>query len=451
MDPEALASLNYPNEPIGPSIYNADSYTGNTDTPLYSKGLWCDEHGIAPHLGITQMYLANPTAGLVRGRHESLTLITVGADFDLEKIAGLQGTSFHFQQAYVPYRNHLEYSTEAGDVLAARNSPYIPRVNHLTLLTVEQKLLDGRLTLEAGNSAASYYFALPVCNIALGCARVPDASGHNSTWGLRVHYRFTDALSTQAGIWRTNDAYPFTNGWEIGPGDSGGQVSNAIFANVAYRTNYQKDTYPLSLEAVGFHNTLTSKDPYYTVAGTSRFDDPDLPLKTKKGMNGFHLNGKKTFWRADGGVVKNEPNPTALVGYMAGYGMLDEEVANGQQAQLSTGIILEAPFRSRPFDTWSVSAHWVRQTAHEQSFLRGAYASVGSTYKAPRTEHSLDLDANIVLTNGVVVSPYIKYVWNPSSLNAPYSGKQGHDGIAAGFLFHIQLETLLGLDAGLKR
>jgi len=244
-----LASLNYPGEPIGPSIWNPDTFTQVfTPRPLEKQGKWLDDRGISPHLGLTEFYLANPDVGIARGNHESLTLIDVGADFDLGKIAGWQGTRVHFNELYVPYRNNLDFGAQAGDVLSSKSSPYIPRVSHLTLFTLEQKLLQDRLTLEGGISNAGNYFALPLCNIGLGCTTLPDAAGANpapyANWGARVNYQFTPALSTQFGVWRDNDAYPFTNGWERGAGTSGGNMSTTYLANVAYRTDFATDAYP---------------------------------------------------------------------------------------------------------------------------------------------------------------------------------------------------------------
>lgn len=452
-DSPSLASINYPNEPVGPSINNPDSFSQPSEPGLFrEQGAWLDNHGLAPHLGFTQFYLANPGVGLNTGNHESITLFNVGVDADLGKIFGLAGTKLHFEELYVPYRNHLEFGSETGDVTSNKTAPYIPRVSHLTLFTLEQKLLEDRLTLEAGKSNAGNYFALPLCNVPLGCSTLPDSAGAYpapyANWGARANYQFSSAFSSQIGIWRSNDAYPFTNGWEKSAGSSGGNVSNALFANVAYRTNYTNDVYPVSLEFVAFHNNGTFKDTYYTVDGTSRVADPDVAVAEKKGISGFYMGAKKTIWRDDGGANTANLSPTAISAYVAGSHVLDAEVPNGISTQASTGLILAGPFKSRPFDTYSVSAHWAQLSKHQQQYIDDAYTSVGSNYGTPRSEYSLGLDANLILTNGVVVSPYVMYTWNPSSLLNPYAGHDGQNGVSAGLLFHIQFEALLGLDSG---
>ncbi len=450
-----LASLEYPGEPIGPSVAIPDSFIPvMTPPPLEKQGKWLDDHGVSPHLGLTQFYLANPGVGTDTGNHESLTLFDVGVNVDLEKILGWHGTRLHFNELYVPYRNNLDFGAQAGDVLSSKSSPYIPRVSHLTLFTLEQKLLQDQLTVEGGISNAGNYFALPLCNVGLGCTTLPDAAGANpspyANWGARLNYQFTPALSAQVGTWRVNDAYPFANGWERGAGSSGGNMSTTYLANVAYRTDFSTTAYPQSYELVGFHNTRDGNDPYYTTAGTAQLSDSAHAPATTNGLNGFYLGLKKTFWRADGGQSK-DMTPTALSAYFAGSHVFEEDVPNGIPNQVSTGLILSAPFKSRPYDTYSLSAHWVQLSDHEQKYINAAYRSVGQDYTSPGGEYALELDANLILTRGVVVSPYVMYTWDPINTVNPFDGIAPKAGVSAGFLFHVQLESFLGLDSGMHR
>lgn len=446
-----------PNQRVGPRVLSVEPrQPAPTGRLLEEQGRWLKEQGISPHLDMTQLYLSNPSAGVDTGRHEALTLFGVGADFDMERLAGLSGGLVHFMQLYVPWTSNLSYGGQLGDVLAGKSAPYIPRVSHLTLLTYEQRLLNDRLTLEAGKSNAGTYFALPLCNLPFSCvspAIMQDTAGINpppyANWGVRSAYDFTPQWRAQLGVWRSYDAYPFTNGWERREGDKGGSLSTTYLGNVAYRTDYSMETYPTAFELMGFYNNRRQNDPYYTVDGNTRFTSQAAPA-THDGVSGFYVGAKQTFWRADGGQA-GVRNPTALSVHGSLAHVFEEESANGVASQGDLGLILSAPFRGRPFDSYSVKASWARLTDREQRLLEGAYSlnSGGGNYRSGRDEYALTLDANFVLTDSIVLSPFITRTFQGSSYVNPFSGENPRDGYAFGVLLHVQFDQLLGLN-GLK-
>ncbi|MDR6355534.1 carbohydrate-selective porin OprB [Pseudomonas psychrotolerans] len=119
--------------------------------------------------------------------------------------------------------------------------------------------------------------------------------------------------------------------------------------------------------------------------------------------------------------------------------------------QADLGLILSAPFRSRPFDSYSIKASWAQLTDHQQRFLEDAHAvsSGGGDYRPGRDEYALSLDANFVLTDSIVLSPYVTRTFHGSSYLNPVSGENPRDGYAFGVLLHVQFDQLLGLN-GLK-
>ena len=443
----------YPNEKIGPRVLNVEPNVPPASGKLLEKqGKWLNDHGVSPHLSMTEIYLRNPSVGLDTGNHEALTIFAIGADFNLDKLVGLPGGTIHFEQLYVPWISNLTYGGQVGDVIAGKPGPYIPRVSHLSLFTYEQKLMDDKLAIEVGKSNAGNYFALPLCNMPLGCvnAILQDTAGINpppyANYGARVGYDFSSALRAQVGAWRSNNAYPFTNGWERDAGDSGGTLSTVYLANLAYRTDYRVEAYPQTLEVLGFHNNGQQTDPYYTVNGTSKVIDPSAEADTSKGVSGFYLGAKKTVWRQDGGKT-NDPTPTAVAAYASLTHTLDEDTTNGVGTQGNAGLILSAPFRSRPFDSYSVNFNWAQLTSREQRFLKDAHAASGDgDYNPGRNEFAVSLDANFILTDSIVVSPFVLRTWGANSWLNPYTGVNPRDGYAAGMLFHVQFDEMLGLN-----
>lgn len=422
---------------IGPRVASPESTAPVQEDKLFSKqGVWLSDHGIAPHVGLTQVYLGNPSMGTQTDKSESLSLISVGADFDLNKIIGLEGGYIHFEELFVPWTHNLSYGTQAASVIGGKPGPYIPKVSHLTLFTYEQKLLEDKLSIEVGKSNAGNYMATPICNTGFTCvnAILQDSAGINpppyANWSTRIAYDVSPKLRVQAGWWRSNNAFPFTNGWESDTGDSGGTLSDVYLADVAYKTDFSMEKYPVTLEAMGFHNTREQVNP--------------LTSATSDSVSGIYMAGKKTFWRQDEGKSYDR-NPKSLAFFGALTHSFEENTTNGVETQLNTGITLNHPFESRPYDSYSLSFIWDQLTKSEQQYLQQSYKGEGD-YKPGRNEYALALDGNFILSDSIVFSPFIMRTFNSSSWLNPNTTNNPKSGVVLGMALHIQLDTLLGFN-----
>ena len=401
---------------------------------LSGLGTTLNNWGFTPVFNLVQMYLTNPSVGQQTGNHEALTFISVGGDFDLQKIAGFNGATIHFQQLFVPFTTNLGWGSQVGDVLAGQPGPYVPKVSHLTVFTWEQKAFNDKLDVEVGKSNPGLYFAAPVCNQGFGCqsAILQDNAGMNppiySNWGGRVRYNLTPALSVQAGVWRSNPAFPFTNGWEW---TNSVPDSNTWLANIVYRTTYQTDPYPKSYELMFYHNTATQTDP--------------LTSATHKGTSGMYVGGRQVVYRPDGGQ-SSVSDPTALSVFGSLTTSFDAHASTGLAMTGITGLILEAPFRSRPHDSYSLSFNWATLTSNEQQHLQQQNLAAGGTgYTVGRTELGLKLDANIAVTRSIILSPYVMRTWHTNTWGNPTYSATPKNGYVAGILASIFFDKMLGL------
>jgi porin len=402
--------------------------------PLSGIGQKLNDWGFTPVLNLVQMYLANPGVGQQTGNHEALTFISVGGDFDMQKIAGFPGATIHFQQLFVPWTTNLGWGTQVGDVLAGQPGPYVPKVSHLAMFTWEQKAFQDKLDFEVGKSNPGLYFAAPVCNQGFGCqsAILQDNAGMNPpiyvNWGGRVRYNFTPAWSVQAGVWRSNPAFPFTNGWEW---TDTVPDSNVYLANVVYRTTYQTDPYPKSYELMLYYNTRTQTDPY--------------TLGTHNGTSGIYFGGRQVIYRPDGGQA-GAPDPTAVSLFATATGSFDPHSSTGLEMTGSAGVIVEAPLRSRPHDSISLSFNWATLTPHEQAYLGQENLAAGGTgYTVGRTQYGLKLDANIAATRSIILSPYVMRTWNTNTWGNPSYAGTPRNGVVAGVLATVFFDKMLGL------
>lgn len=401
---------------------------------LSGLGTKMNDWGFTPVLNLTQMYLANPSVGQQTGNHEALTFISVGGDFDLQKIAGFNGATIHFQQLFVPFTTNLGWGKQVGDVLAGQPGPYVPKVSHLALFTWEQKAFDDRLDVEVGKSNPDLYFAAPVCNQGFACqsAILQDNAGMNPpiyvNWGGRARYNLTPALSVQAGVWRSNPAFPFTNGWEW---TNSVPNSNVWLANIVYRTTYQTDPYPKSYELLFYHNTATQTDPF--------------TLATHNGTSGMYVGGRQVVYRPDGGK-SNASDPTAFSVFGSLTTSFDAHASTGLAMTGIAGVMVEAPFRSRPHDSYGLSFLWATLTPNEQSFLKQQNLAAGGTgYTVGRTQLALKLDANIAVTRSIILSPYVMRTWNTNTWGNPAFAGTPKNGIATGVLATVFFDKMLGL------
>ncbi|WP_084688144.1 carbohydrate porin [Paraburkholderia oxyphila] len=401
--------------------------------PLSGIGQMLNDWGFTPTLNLVQMYLTNPSVGQETGNHEALTFIAAGGDFDMQKIAGFPGATLHFQELFVPFRVNLDWGTQVGDVLA-NVGPYVPKVAHLALLTWEQKAFHDRLDVEFGKTNSGLYFATPVCNQGFGCQSLilQHNAGMNPpiyvNWGGRVRYNLTPAWSIQGGVWRSNPAFPFTNGWEW---TDSVPDSNVYLADLAYRTTYRTDPWPKTYELMFYHNTSTQIDP--------------LTLGTHKGTSGIYFGGRQVVYRPDGGKA-GASDPTAVSLFATATGSFDSHSSTGLEMTGSAGVIVEAPLRSRPHDSVSLSFNWATLTPHEQVYLKEQNLAAGGTgYTVGRTQYGLRLDANIALTRSVLLSPYVMRTWNTNTWGNPAYAGTPKNGYTVGVLAIVFFDKMLGL------
>ncbi|NDL63273.1 hypothetical protein GRH90_11000 [Enterobacteriales bacterium SAP-6] len=158
------------------------------------------------------------------------------------------------------------------------------------------------------------------------------------------------------------------------------------------------------------------------------------------------MGGKKTFWRRDDGIA-GAANPTALSAYASFAQTIDKDVSNGLASQGYAGLIISSPWQSRPFDSYGLNVGWGRLTRDEQRLETQAYTASGGTgdYRAKRNEYSLSLDANIMLTDGVILSGYVIRTFNANTWMNPYAWSAPRDGLAFGLFATLLIDDMLGL------
>lgn len=413
--------------------------------PLAGIGLWLAERGIRPRFALNLFAQANPGTGVATGQRQVVTLVSLGADLDMGKIAGIDGGTVHFEQLYVPVISNLNYRAQLGDALSAIGAPYLPKASHLQLLTYEQKLFDDKLSVEVGKSNAIYYFATSLCNMPLSCLNtiLITAGGINpfpyADWSARLAYDVAPRVRVQAGAWRSNSNFFNHNGWER-RGDPGDPTSTSYFGNIVYRSTFAEESYPATYELMGYHNNGKQNDRFVSPAG--------LPAgQVHDGTSGIYLGARKVLYRPDGGRA-GIAHPRALSAYASLTHSFDSSAGNGIRNLLHAGVIRQGLFTGRPQDSYSLNVHIAQLTRHRQRFTEDAHRAIGEgSYATGREEYALTLDANYVLSDSIVVSPFVRRTWNANKWFNAFGRTNPSDGFTLGFALHIGLDHALGLRA----
>lgn len=408
--------------------------------PLADLGDTLNAAGFYPIIFAGEWYVTNPDFGVRENSHQFQTQINAGFDYYLGPQVGWDGTSIHFIESAVPSITKQtatnNYFTQAGDVINASASGYVPVTAHLTRLTLEQQFLDKKAFVEGGKGYVNDYVARPDCLNAFMCmstiAITHKASAFNfpnySNWLARAGYNVTDN-STLQGMWYQQDTNAsLTNGWE----DWEPTYHTAYL--VDYQWSTPRSAYPSSAEAMYYYNKVPQTDQLcFTCAKRISYY-----------QDGFFLSGMQTFWRPDTSA------PRMLQGFASfGNAMNDQQTTSpsvgGLNFAADVGLTMRAPFESRPFDSYALQITTVQLTKDEQTFLTNqGYGGPG------RREYSYGASASFKLYDFVFVSPYVEYL---SHANAAFASNivtnpthaLPHDGFALGLTFSVPLSQLLGL------
>lgn len=401
--------------------------------PLSGVSKTLNDAGFYPNLTFVQIGTASPNQGQQTGESEFVSILNMGADFDLGPLTGLKGTSIHFQEMIVPEDSNLYFGNKVGDVIAGNPGPFIPWVAHLQRFTLEQKFFNGKVFAEGGRSNAGDYFALPVCGQQYACLSSTTMIQQNAgfapppyaNWSARAGYNFTNALRVQGAFYKYDPAFPFSNGWQSY--HYGVPSSNVYLADVSYRTDPHTSLYPKAYEAMFYRNTEPQFDP--------------LTKNRTDGNSGLFMSANQTFWR-------KAPSPlaTSLSAFVANVTEFNGQTSNGLRDTLDAGVSVNGLFASRPFDSYGLKFTWVRLTNDEQAFLKNSQlAATGSAYTVGQNEYGFGTQGTFVLTPSLILQPYATYILNSNAWGNAQSTHRPHDGFNLGFTFVALIGQMAGL------
>lgn len=425
--PQSTDSTAKPGAPV-----TTPGYVG----PLAGVGRRLNDAGLFPIAFLGEFYVANPDFGVNTGKHQYQTQLNLGFDYNLGPMFGLKGTSIHFLEGIVPDITRQaptnNYFTQAGDVINASASGFVPEPAHLTRFTLEQQILNNRALIEGGKGYVNDYVARPLCLNAFTCmstiAITHKASAFNfpnySNWFARGAYNVSSDLKLTAMWYYDDTGYSTTNGW---------QTYRKTYYD-AYLVDAQfaqpQAAYPRSAELFFYYNRVPQVD---TITGV-----------THDWQAGLFASAMQTIWRPDTHAPRMLQ---AFVSFADSFNQATTETptVGGLNYSLDAGLTLRAPFRGRPADAYSLQLTTVQLTGDELTALRrGGYDVHGPN------EFAFDASANLKLYDFVFISPYVEYIKNANAAFAsnPVTNPNHllpKDGFGVGVTFSFVAAQFLGL------
>ena len=401
------------------------------------------DNGIDLHGLILDHFLANPTAGNITGQTYNLAGSTISVDLDLGKLLNIPGGNIHTQVSLFGLRSNIPgIITKTGGFLTGFQTTPVPSTDAVVLseLTYEQKLLDGRLSVEVGRTSAYQYFVLQNgIDIFNTFSSTFTIDGDFPVlpfpvWGGRATYHLTPKWYVQAGAFEDNyfHAAYYPNNFGV-RGNSGVQ----ILGEVGYRSEFSNADYPANFELGVEGNTRSGVS---NVKGSALLATPLNQATAYPGGGVIFFQGEKVLWRG----AKPPFGPPANI---ALYGSIDASVDKPQPIDMDSfvGVNFTGLIPGRPFDALGIQAHYQRLSAKEANYetmIQNIFAGPGPAQS--RDGYSFEVVGSIHVTPWLVLSPTVQYIVNPDNLFDPAQSRRPSDGFEAGAFALIPLGLALG-------
>ena len=385
-------------------------------------------------------------AGNVTGGHRQgsdyADELNVGADVDMQTLAGIPGGALHVT---VTGRTGRDISIDdvGNNVLA--NQIYGGQGIRLSELTWDQDLFRNRLDIVAGRMNDAIFGTSPVnCNFMTNgfCGHVDSlfravglVAYPYSTWGARADAHLSPTLNLLLGASEVNPKQS-----AYGRNDLNFTLQNdtglVVPIELDYTTNFKQSAYPTAVQLGGYWDSSKYQDPAYNVAGTSLALHGGTP-QTHFGRTGVYAFFNQVVYRPD---MNNTRNLRVFGGFTHSLDEPEEIQWGGDAGALYTG-----PFASRPWDTIGALATVMQFGGREMTYLKEERALAGGSGTPAADEYIFEVNYGVQANSWLRVMPNIQYVVNPDNLATPKQAKATHNALIFGVQLTVNLVRLAGL------
>lgn len=411
--------------------------------PLNGLGQSLASRGVYLRFLAVDEFAGSVSGGQAKGVGNSYAL-PFGADFDLERVAGISGAFVHVSMN-VSKGTSLA-ADHAGNAISFQTRYKAFQNLRLAALAIEQNLFNGKLNISGGRvSPLTYFNQSPIyCtfqnnSVCFNPAVVPiqdRALGFfpYGTWGGRVKVSPSKRFYIQAGLFEANTSINSTNGFDW---STKGATGHQTAAEIGFQSA-PKSSHPWHLRIGGYHNTSDVSDPYLNTASLPRLSAGGTAL-IHKGQTGWYMMGDSVVTH----LGRDPKRPVIVFGGMIGS-------TNGYvpfKSQTIAGAIVTGTFEGRPNDTLGFVGSYIRLGSRQIDYLQASRIRAGGTDAVSRGEGIFELNYGVAATRFLRVSPNVQYVINPDNLPRPNAVRKSKDILAFGIRVNIEIAGMLGFPA----
>jgi porin len=440
-----------------PSIQQGSTSVTYPPAEESSKGWLFDLSGLGKDIGATladhgvyltgrfqAQGLGEVSGGLAKGAFYE-GYIALGADFDMNRIAGIQGGILHVLvgdlqgQAY----NNFTGSFYAYDRAYAFSDEF--RLNEFSweqeLFDNKVRILAGRVTPATDFDTSDLYCQFIFSFCAAPAAFIFDKSAAaylTSAWGTAITIKPSQPTYVKVGLYEDEASLSLGNhgGWPGTDWNFSKATGASIPVQIGYQTDLDHVRYPQSFDIGGFWDTSSFADPLLNTAGRARINAGGAPLM-HQGRTGVYLQAQQTVYR---------PNPATDRGVtiFGAANWLTSGEANINHTFI-LGLWAKGPIPSRPNDTFGFSVDFTGLNHRVTDRIDDQIAKAGGSGTVLPDETAFEVNYGIGLAPGVTFKPFVQYVLHPDQLTVPSPSASLTHSLLVGTTLAIGLNSAFGL------
>ncbi|MDI3250477.1 Porin B [Pseudomonas fluorescens] len=403
------------------------AWAQDREGPLAGLGEQLVNYGIQPHVQFTSLSMKNLDTGPRPYSFGNSGDLYIGADVNLATFDGLNGAALHFEQTVFILDKGTGQPTAgkwqgaAGSYFAGAPLHNDITSNQLSLLTYEQKWLDGQLDLHVGRTNGRRYFYIYNCETGVTCTDpILDASSGMlplpfGAWGGYLKYQVNPSLYVHAGAFESNpmDYLKKRKGLDFSTDDASG---TSFLVGIGSKPGNDTTQYELN----AYFNSSKQVDP---LTGASDY-----------GTAGGFFKFRQTLWR--GGQQGLQV-----------FGSLSAAADNKQPFShfAEAGLTYLAPF-DRAQDKLNLKTSYLQVNSHQLQFQqRMRMAADGDPELGERNVYAVEANGHFALTRNLAIEPSIQYIINPDNFYNPGATQLSNNGFVVGLQVTLDVGSALGL------
>ena len=411
---------------LAASLY-PQAWAQTREGPLADLGDQLAGYGIQPHVQFWNLSMKNLDTGPTPHSFGNSGDVFVGADVDLGTLAGLDGAAFHVEQSVFILDQSTGQPTSrnwqgaAGSYFAGAPIHNDITSNQLSLLTFEQKALDGRLDMHLGRTNARRYFYIYNCDTVVTCNDpiIDSSSGvlppPYGAWGGYLKYQVNPSLYVHAGAFESNpmDYLEKRKGLDFSTDEASG---TSFLLGIGSKPGDDTTQYELN----AYFNSSKQVDP---LTGASDY-----------GTAGAFFKFRQTLWRA---------NQQGLQVFGSLSAAADDKQPFSHFAEV--GLTYLAPF-DRPQDKLNFKTSYLRINPHQLAFQQQQRIdNNGDPHLGERDVYALEASGHLALSRNLAIEPSVQYLINPDNYYNPSTRELSGNGFVVGLQVILDVGSMLGL------